>query len=40
MKICYDSHSDIYKKKKKKTASILSVPNELAGHVAQPHGRD
>ena len=31
----YDSHN--YIKKKTKTTSILAVPDELTGQVAQPH---
>ena len=31
----YDSHN--YIKKKNKTTSILAVPDELTGQVAQPH---
>ena len=31
------THTIILKKKKTKTTSILAVPDELTGQVAQPH---
>ena len=33
----YDPHNYIKKKTKTKTTSILAVPDEVTGQVAQPH---